>query len=46
MAAALPAHFKLCSETDISYSMKNSAMIFLTLDNEEYMVAEALLIKT
>src|SRR5688572_3915672 len=42
MAAALPAHFKLSSETIIIYN-EEFGEDFSTLDNEEYLVAEALL---
>ena len=44
MAAALPAHFKLSSETQIIF---NDAFgdDFSTLDNNEFLVAEALLIR-
>lgn len=44
MAAALPAHFKLSSETQIVF---NDAFgdDFSTLDNNEFLVAEALLIR-
>lgn len=44
MAAALPTHFKLSSETILIY---NEAIgeDFSQLDNEEFLVAEALLIK-
>ena len=44
MAAALPAHFKLSSETILIYN-EEFGDDFSDLDNEEYLVAEALLIK-
>lgn len=44
MAAALPAHFKLSSETILIYN-EEYGDDFSQLDNEEYLVAEALLIK-
>lgn len=44
MAAALPAHFRLNSETILIYN-DESGDDFTSLDNEEYLVAEALLIK-
>ncbi len=44
MAAALPAHFKLSSETVLVYNEEFGEDISL-LDEEEYLVAEALLIK-
>jgi primosomal protein N' (replication factor Y) (superfamily II helicase) len=44
MAAALPAHFKLSSETVLIYN-EEYGEDFSDLDNEEYLVAEALLIK-
>jgi primosomal protein N' (replication factor Y) len=44
MAAALPAHFKLSSETVIVYN-EEFGDDFSGLDNEEYLVAEALLMK-
>ena len=44
MAAALPAHFKLSSETILLYN-EDFGEDFSSLDNEEYLVAEALLIK-
>lgn len=44
MAAALPAHFKLSSETVIIFNDEYGDD-FSALDNDEYMVAEALLIK-
>lgn len=44
MAAALPAHFKLSSETVIIYN-EEYGDDFSDLDNEEYLVAEALLMK-
>lgn len=44
MAAALPAHFKLSSET-ILQSNDEYGDDFSALDNDEYLVAEALLIK-
>ena len=44
MAAALPAHFKLSSETIIVFN-EEYGEDFSQLDNEEYLVAEALLIK-
>jgi primosomal protein N' (replication factor Y) (superfamily II helicase) len=45
MAAALPAHFKLSSETIVLFNDEYGED-FSELDNEEYLVAEALLIKT
>jgi primosomal protein N' (replication factor Y) (superfamily II helicase) len=45
MAAALPAHFKLSSETIVLFN-EEYGEDFSDLDNEEYLVAEALLIKT
>ncbi len=44
MSAALPAHFKLSSETIIIYN-EEYGQDFSALENEEYLVAEALLIK-
>src|SRR3977135_3875672 len=44
MAAALPAHFKLSSET-ILVSNEEYGEDFSALDHDEYLVAEALLIK-
>lgn len=44
MAAALPAHFKLSSETIIVYNDEYGDN-FTDLDHDEYLVAEALLIK-
>ncbi len=44
MAAALPAHFKLSSETILLFN-EDYGDDFSDLNNEEYMVAEALLIK-
>ncbi|MBL7737751.1 MAG: primosomal protein N' [Chitinophagaceae bacterium] len=44
MAAALPSHFKLSSETIIIYN-EEYGDDFSALDHDEYMVAEALLIK-
>jgi primosomal protein N' (replication factor Y) len=44
MAAALPAHFKLSSETIIVFNEEYGDN-FSNLDNEEYVIAEALLIK-
>jgi primosomal protein N' (replication factor Y) len=44
MAAALPAHFKLSSETILLFN-EDYGDDFSTLNNEEYLVAEALLIK-
>jgi primosomal protein N' (replication factor Y) len=44
MAAALPAHFKLSSETVIVFN-EEFGDDFSGLDNEEYLVAEALLMK-
>jgi len=44
MAAALPAHFKLSSETIIVFN-EEYGDDFSGLDNEEYLVAEALLMK-
>jgi primosomal protein N' (replication factor Y) len=44
MAAALPAHFKLSSETVIVFN-EEFGEDFSTLDHDEYLVAEALLIK-
>ncbi len=44
MAAALPAHFKLSSETILVYN-EEIGEDFSTLDNNEYLVAEALLIR-
>ncbi|MDQ2862785.1 MAG: primosomal protein N', partial [Bacteroidota bacterium] len=44
MAAALPTHLKLSSETILIYN-EEYGEDFSALDNEEYLVAEALLIK-
>ena len=44
MAAALPTHLKLSSETILIYN-EEYGEDFSELDNEEYLVAEALLIK-
>jgi primosomal protein N' (replication factor Y) (superfamily II helicase) len=44
MAAALPAHLKLSSEAILIYN-EEFGEDFSTLDDEEYMVAEALLLK-
>ncbi|MEP6748671.1 MAG: primosomal protein N' [Bacteroidota bacterium] len=44
MQAALPTHFKLSSETILLYN-DEAGDDFSGLDNEEYLVAEALLIK-
>ena len=44
MAAALPAHFKLSSETILLFN-EEYGDDFTSLDNDEYVVAEALLIK-
>ena len=44
MAAALPAHFKLSSETILIFN-DDYGDDFSTLDHDEYLVAEALLIK-
>lgn len=44
MAAALPAHFKLSSETIVVFN-EEYGDDFSNLDNEEYLVAEALLMK-
>ncbi len=44
MAAALPAHFKLSSETILMYN-EEIGDDFSTLDHDEYLVAEALLIR-
>ncbi|RYY65457.1 MAG: primosomal protein N' [Chitinophagaceae bacterium] len=44
MAAALPAHFKLSSETVLVFNDEYGDD-FSSLDSEEYMVAEALLMK-
>lgn len=44
MAAALPAHFKLSSETIVVYN-EEFGDDFSSLDHDEYLVAEALLIK-
>ncbi len=44
MAAALPAHFKLSSETILVYN-EEAGDDFSHLDNDEFIVAEALLIK-
>jgi primosomal protein N' (replication factor Y) len=44
MQAALPSHLKLSSETNLSYN-EEYGEDFSELDNEEFLVAEALLIK-
>ena len=44
MAAALPAHFKLSSETILVYN-EEYGDDFSTLDHDEYIIGEALLIK-
>ncbi|MGE5520066.1 MAG: primosomal protein N' [Candidatus Dadabacteria bacterium] len=44
MAAALPSHFKLSSETILIYN-EEYGDDFTALDNDEYLVAEALLMK-
>jgi primosomal protein N' (replication factor Y) (superfamily II helicase) len=44
MAAALPAHFKLSSETILVFNQEYGDD-FSDLDNDEYLVAEALLMK-
>ncbi len=44
MAAALPAHFKLSSESILVFN-EEAGDDFTELDNEEYLVAEALLIR-
>src|SRR5690242_6045903 len=44
MAAALPAHFKLSSETILVYN-EEFGDNFSTLDHDEYLVGEALLLK-
>src|ERR1700704_4664486 len=44
MAAALPAHFKLSSETILVFNEENGDD-FTHLDHDEYIVAEALTIK-
>ncbi len=44
MAAALPAHFKLSSETILVFN-EEAGDDFTHLDNDEFVVAEALLIK-
>ncbi|MDR3716704.1 MAG: primosomal protein N' [Puia sp.] len=44
MAAALPAHFKLSSESILVYN-EETGEDFTHLDNDEFVVAEALLIK-
>jgi primosomal protein N' (replication factor Y) len=44
MAAALPAHFKLSSETIITFN-EEAGDDFTELDNDEYVVAEALSVK-
>ncbi len=44
MAAALPAHFKLSSETILLFN-EEFGEDFTDLDNDEYLIAEALLIK-
>jgi primosomal protein N' (replication factor Y) len=44
MAAALPAHFKLSSETVLIFN-EDFGDDFSSLDNEEFLLAEALLIK-
>ena len=45
MAAALPAHFKLSSETIILFN-DEFGDDFTSLNNEEYLIAEALQIKS
>lgn len=44
MAAALPAHFKLSSETILLYN-EDAGDDFSALDHDEYLLAEALLIR-
>lgn len=44
MAAALPTHFKLSSETILVFN-EEAGEDFTDLDNDEYLVAEALLIR-
>jgi len=44
MAAALPANFKLSSETTLIFN-EEYGEDFSALDDEEFLVAEALLIK-
>ena len=44
MAASLPAHFKLSSESTLVYN-ESFGDDFASLDNDEYLVAEALLLK-
>ncbi|ANE53122.1 replication restart helicase PriA [Flavisolibacter tropicus] len=44
MAAALPSHFKLSSETVLVFN-EEYGEDFSALDNEEYLIAEALLMK-
>ncbi len=44
MAAALPSHFKLSSETILVYN-EEAGEDFTQLNNEEFLVAEALLVK-
>jgi primosomal protein N' (replication factor Y) len=44
MQAALPSHLKLSSETNLTYN-EDYGEDFSDLDNEEFLVAEALLIK-
>ena len=44
MAAALPSHFKLSSESILLYN-EEAGEDFSALDNEEFLVAEALLIR-
>jgi primosomal protein N' (replication factor Y) len=44
MAAALPSHFKLSSETVLVFN-EEYGDDFSSLDNEEYLIAEALLMK-
>ncbi len=44
MAAALPSHFKLSSETELVYN-EEYGEDFTQLDHDEYLVAEALLMK-
>ncbi len=44
MAASLPAHFKLSSESTIVFN-ESFGEDFSTLDHDEYLVAEALLLK-
>ncbi|MBC7851245.1 MAG: primosomal protein N', partial [Chitinophagaceae bacterium] len=44
MAAALPAHFKLSSETILIWNEEHGDD-FTTLDHDEYLIGEALLVK-